>query len=340
LDSAGASEWDDLVRIHPEAGAFHLAAWGQVIHDTYGHKPLYLAFTHGDEPAALVPLIEIASPITGRRAVCLPFSDTCGPLVFRRDSLGEVKQELARLAQDRRWRHCELRGGEWLDQGTEPAVTFYGHALELLPDPDALFARFGNGTRGAIKQAIKNGVVVEISRDQSGIRDFYGLQVQTRKKHGVPPQPFSFFDNIHRKLIDGGLGFTALAKLEGRIVAGAVFLATEKRAVYKFAASDSDYAKSRGNNLVLWEAIRHLALNGCGQLHFGRSSPDHEGLRRFKLSWGAEEEMIQYTRFETKQLRWLPAVRHDSEGMSNRVFRALPSAVNRFVGAMLYPHLD
>ncbi len=244
------------------------------------------------------------------------------------------------MAQQRRWKHCELRGGDWLDAGTEPAVTFYGHTLQLLTDPDKVFARFGNGTRGAVKQAVKNGVIVEISRDRSAVRDFYALQVQTRKKHGVPPQPASFFDHVHEKMIEGGFGFTSLAKVEGRTVAGAVFLATAKRAVYKFAASDSEYAKTRGSNLVLWEAIRHLIVNGCEQLHFGRTSPDNDGLRNFKLSWGAEEEMIPYTRFETKQLNWVPVARHDGEGISNLISRALPSAVNRFAGEILYPHLD
>ncbi|MFL6514836.1 MAG: lipid II:glycine glycyltransferase FemX [Chthoniobacterales bacterium] len=244
------------------------------------------------------------------------------------------------MAQQRRWKYCELRGGDWIDGATDPAVTFYGHTLQLSTDPEKVFVRFSNGTRGAVKQATKNGVIVEISRDRQAMCDFYALQVQTRKKHGVPPQPASFFDNVHEKMIEGGFGFISLAKFEGRTVAGAVFLATPKRAVYKFAASDSDSIHSRGNHLVLWEAIRHLIVNGCEQLHFGRTSPDNAGLRNFKLSWGAEEEMISYTRFDTKQRHWLPVVRHEGEGMSNRISRALPSAVNRFAGEILYPHLD
>jgi CelD/BcsL family acetyltransferase involved in cellulose biosynthesis len=340
LDSVAASAWDDLVRSHPDATAFHQAAWGQVIHDTYGHKPLYLCFAAADAPVALVPLIEILSPITGRRAVCLPFSDACGPLLFRRGSRGVVRNQLATFARTRNWKYCEIRGGELMEDSVASEVTFYGHTLQLLPDPDAVFAQFGNGTRGAVKQAIKNGVTVEISRDAAAIKEFYRLQVQTRQKHGVPPQPFAFFDNVHKKMIVDGLGFTVLARAQGRIVAGAVFLRNAQHALYKFAASDSEFSKTRGNNLVLWEAIRYLIANGCGRLNFGRTSPDHDGLRRFKLSWGAAEEMIQYQQFDVKQGCWAAAVRRDSDGIQNSIIRKLPTSINRLAGAMLYPHLD
>ncbi|HJT82489.1 MAG TPA: GNAT family N-acetyltransferase, partial [Chthoniobacterales bacterium] len=274
------------------------------------------------------------------RGVCLPFSDACGPLLFREDALEDVKNGLAELCRQRKWRHCEIRGGNLVENGSERVPTFYGHTLQLGPDSDALFARFGNGTRGAVKQAIKNGVTVEISRDLAAVKQFYALQVETRKKHGIPPQPFAFFANVHQRMIADGTGFTALARHADHVVAGAIFLRNNTRAVYKFAASDSDYTKTRGNNLVLWEAIRHLVSSGCEQLDFGRTSPDHDGLRKFKLSWGAEEELIQYSQFDVKQGRWSQTVRDAREGLANQIFRKLPSAANRLAGALLYPHLD
>jgi lipid II:glycine glycyltransferase (peptidoglycan interpeptide bridge formation enzyme) len=247
---------------------------------------------------------------------------------------------LANLARQRAWKYCEIRGGDLFDESAEPLMTFYGHRLQLLSDPDAIFERLGNGTKGAVRQAIKSGGVAEISRDEAAVKEFYSLQVQTRRKHGVPPQPFAFFANVHKKMIAKGLGFTVLARDEGRIVAGAIFLHNEKRAIYKFAASNADVAKTRGNNLVLWEAIQHLIRKGCEELDFGRTSPDQEGLRRFKLSWGAEEEMIRYNQFDVTGDRWATAIRRDRQGIQNRIFRTLPLAVNRLAGAMLYPHLD
>jgi hypothetical protein len=340
LDSAGASEWNALVRAHPDSTAFHEAGWAVVIHETYGHQPLYLCFADANDVVALVPLIEILSPITGRRAVCVPFSDACGPLLFRDGSVGVIKDGLIRFGRQRGWKYCEIRGGELSGAAAEPALTFYGHTLRLSAEADAVFAGFASGAKRAIRQAIRNGVNAEISRDRVAVQEFYKLHVQTRKRHGVPPQPLAFFANVHMTMIESGLGFTVLARSKGRTVAGAIFFRNAKRALYKFAASDIEFTNSRGNNLVLWTAIQYLIGQGCEELHFGRTSPDNDGLRRFKLSWGAEETMIQYTQLDVKQERWAPAIRRERQGLQNRIFRGLPSAVNRLAGTILYSHLD
>jgi lipid II:glycine glycyltransferase (peptidoglycan interpeptide bridge formation enzyme) len=340
LDPSVASEWDNLVQSHPDATVFHSAAWGQVIHDTYGHKPFYVCFSDADKAVALVPLIEVLSPLTGRRAVCLPFSDGCGPLLFQEGASSVVKESLAKLARERAWKYFEIRGGELLDESATPTVSFYGHTLQLSSDPEISFKRFEEATRRAVRRAIKNNLAVEVSQDAATVREFYQLQIQTRKKHGIPPQPFSFFANIHKNLIETGRGFTILVRSEGRTAAGAIFLRNATRAIYKFAASDPELAKSRGNNLVLWEGIRHLSRSGCELLHFGRSSLDHDGLRRFKLSWGTEEQMIRYCRFDARQGRWVTAPQGNGNGIHQHIFRHLPLALNRLAGAILYPHLD
>lgn len=54
-------------------------------------------------------------------------------------------------------------------------------------------------------------------------------------------------------------------------------------------------------NVVLWVAIKTLVQRGADTLHLGRTSMENEGLRRFKLSWGSEEEVIRYFRFNTVQ---------------------------------------
>jgi hypothetical protein len=74
-------------------------------------------------------------------------------------------------------------------------------------------------------------------------------------------------------------------------------------------------------------------------LHFGRTSPDNDGLRRFKAGWGALEEAIEYFRFDTVTEAWNSAGASGS-GFHSKVFRRLPLALNRLAGAVIYPHLD
>jgi lipid II:glycine glycyltransferase (peptidoglycan interpeptide bridge formation enzyme) len=193
--------------------------------------------------------------------------------------------------------------------------------------------------RDAIRQAGKNNLTVQVLTTAEAVRTFYRLHIRTRRKHGVPPQPFRFFDKIQRHLIGSGRGFVTLAWIGSRPVAGALFLRLGSKAVYKFAASDPHYARTRANNLVLWEAIRYLVRGGCELLDFGRTSLANQGLRRFKLSWGAEERMIPYYRFHGRSDLPSQTPRQEN-GAHNRLFRNLPLALNRLAGAMLYPHLD
>ena len=82
VDPTRDPDWDGLVASHPGSNFFHSAAWAKVLCRTYGHKPISLLLSRNGEPVALVPLLEVSSPLTGRRGVCLPFTDFCDPLFF------------------------------------------------------------------------------------------------------------------------------------------------------------------------------------------------------------------------------------------------------------------
>ena len=134
---------------------------------------------------------------------------------------------------------------------------------------------------------------------------FYRLHVRTRRRHGLPPQPFKFFLNIQKELIDHNLGFIVLARAGSRVVAAAMFFRSGISALYKYAASDERYQQLRGSDLVLWEGIQFLIKTGSQSLHLGRTSLDNSGLRKFKLGWAVTEQMLHYFRFDVARNSWL-----------------------------------
>ena len=337
LEPNKGAEWDRLVRSHPSSNPFHCAAWARVINQTYGHEVRYLQFHVGHELVAVIPLIEVVSPITGRRGVCLPFSDACGPLVFGRGDTTFIHHELSRLATERRWDYYEIRDGQRTD--AESADTFYRHWIKLSGESEEVFGRFTSATKRLIRKVTKTDLNIAVSESAAAMEEFYRLHVRTRRRHGVPPQPWEFFRHIWEHMIKAGLGFVVLARLGARAVSGAVYFRFGTTAIYKYAASDPKFRTSGGNNLVMWEAIRQLITLGITTLDFGRTDLNNEGLRRFKLSWGAEEQLITYNRFPSRS-------KQDAAGpgigsrLSQHVFRRLPLSVNRIVGALAYQHLD
>ena len=340
VDPRHDSDWDRFVLSHPEGNFFHSTAWAKVLCQTYGHNPVYLHFSRRNELVALVPIMEIRSAFTGRRGVCLPFSDFCGPLMSDQSEAEAVLKKVSELARERNWKYFEVRGGRGiLPVGATPSRQFHGHSLRLSESSEELLARFASPVRRAIRKAEKSGVDVQVAVTQDAILEFYRLHVRTRRRHGVPPQPLSFFLNIYREIIRTGQGFVVLAKSGPRFVAAAVFLQFGQKAVYKFGASDESLQEFRGNNLVMWEAIRFLVQRGARFLHFGRTDLGNDGLRRFKMGWGGEEEVIEYFKFDAQGESWKYPARNGS-AFHHGIFRSLPLALNRFAGSVIYPHLD
>ena len=330
--------WDARLAGWPAASFFHRSAWARVLHDTYGFSPVYFTLGETARPSALLPVMEVDSWLTGRRGVALPFTDECEPLCRDADSFRRLFGEALAYAKVRAWKYLEFRGGKaWF--GDIPASTsFYGHRLDLRTGEKALFAGIESAGRRALRKAEQSGLSVEFSQNPESIRAFHGLLCRTRKRHGVPPQPFAFFANIQRHVLAQNQGWVVLARHGGVAVAGAVFFHSGTMALYKFGASDEKYQNLRGNNLVMWAAIKRYAREGFAGFDFGRTSLTNEGLRRFKLGWGPQERRIDYVRYNVRTGRYVTAA-DASPGWYNRLFRFLPIPVSRLIGAALYRHV-
>jgi Acetyltransferase (GNAT) domain len=332
-------EWDDAIGTHPDATIFHSTAWARVLVDTYGHRPCYVQMSLSGSLLALVPIMEVQSVLTRSRGICLPFSDYCTPLTFTSFGHELVTQKLQQIARERRWSYFELRSHSIIPGNVPASESYYGHCLDLRIGPEALVSNFSSSVQRAVRKAKRSGLSVRIQSSPDAMAQFYKLHVRTRRRHGVPPQPQSFFINIQRHLISAGFGFIVLVECQKGPIAAAMFFRLGRHAVYKFGASDERLQELRANNLAMFEAIRYLAEGGAEVLHFGRTETENQGLRRFKLSWGATEEAIDYARFDTASASWKHSC-HRRFTFHKRLFRTLPASLNRLAGAMIYPHLD
>jgi hypothetical protein len=334
IDPANSSGWNARCLAHPDASVFHSAEWARVLLETYRWKPFYLET--GDSQ---LPLVEAASCLSGRRGISLPFSDFSPALGADKARAQALFTEAVRIGRSRNWKYLELRGGIENYDGVVPSEQFYAHELDLTPGPDRLFAALDPSVRRAIRKAEQHGVTVTLSTDNETLLAFWRLHNKTRRKHGVPPQPFRFMRNIHEFLLQKGLGFIALAKHQGQPVAASMFLVFGKRAVFKFGASDPASQNLRGANAAFWAATKHCAEQGFSNLHFGRTDMCNAGLRRFKLGWGAGESLLSYCRYDLRKNSFVTLGAQNSSGIATRVFRRLPEPVLRLLGNILYRHV-
>lgn len=338
IDPTADSEWDSDLATCRDASFFHGSAWARVLASAYGYTPVYFALRNAQGIHSLLPMMEVESWLTGSRGISLPFTDECAPLCADPESFRHLYREALDLARLRHWKYIEFRGGMPLFDGAPSSINFFGHRLDLRGGEAALFARCDSSVRRAVRKADQSGLTFEFSRDLEAVRTFHGLLCKTRRRHGVPPQPFNFFASIHRHVLAQNQGWIVLARLGQTPVAGAVFFHFGKTVIYKFGASDDAFQHTRANNGVMWEAIKRHGREGFEVLDFGRTSNTNEGLRNFKLGWGASEHLIDYVRFDCRIGGYVVAGDPSSGGYT-RILRMLPEPMFRLVGRVLYKHM-
>ena len=338
LNPLAIADWDGKISKFSGATFFHSAAWARVLSDSYGYQPVYLTHVESNHFEALLPLMEVNSWLTGRRGVSLPFTDSCEPLCPDVTSFKQLFAAATEYGIKRNWKYLECRGGrQWMNE-VPVSTCFFNHLLNLTPAESSLWLGLSENTRRAVRKGQRSGLTVEFAQTLDAVRIFYALLCETRKRHGVPPQPFDFFANIYRHVLSTGKGRVIIIRKDSHAVAGAMFFHFGRAAIYKFGASAAPFQHFRPNNLVMWEAIRRYKVDGFESMDFGRTSLTNDGLRQFKLGWGTQESHVDYARFLLPTGKFVPAV-DQSSGHHTRFFNFLPISVSKIAGRFLYRHL-
>ena len=328
--------WDAAIESFGKATLFHSSLWANVLVESYGFKPMYYTARQDGKVVLAVPMMKIASPFTGGRLISLPFTDLCEPLCGQDTNLYPAVKLIASHARTEGCKYVELRGGKDFLKNEPEWTAYYGHELHLTGDEDNVFSGLSSSTRRNIKKAERENVKVRFASDLDSVKAFYLLHCRTRRGHGLPPQPFKFFAKIWEHVLRPGQGHVLLARYQERDIAGAVFLHFSKKALYKFGASDKRFQELRANNLIMWEAIKWYTRNSFTHFDLGRTDLPAEGLRRFKLGWGAEEYHIPYYRYDLRQDRFLASSGRGNP--SSKLIRWMPLCLLRGVGSVVYKH--
>ncbi len=142
---------------------------------------------------------KIESWITGRRFVSVPFADHCEPLTSpEQDAGGLVGQAMQFLAGEKPG-YVECRPIAKIENAETAHVSseYWFHELDLRPPLDTLFQAFHKDSiQRKIRRAERDGLIYREGRSEDLVRDFFHLFVLTRRRHGAPPHPLAWFQNL------------------------------------------------------------------------------------------------------------------------------------------------
>ena len=344
IDPLQDSRWSAFIANHPRASVFHTPGWLEALRRTYGFKPE--AYTTSESTDVLTDaflFVPIRSWLTGRRIVSLPFSDHCAPLSSSPEAVTSILRHL-RTALDRdKLKYVELRlaDAEFASQaircGFEPARSYYLHRVDLRPSLDDIFRSLDkDSVQRRIRRAEREKLIEKCGRSEELLKGFYKLLVMTRKRHGVPPQPYSWFRNVLDCMGD-------LAEIRmvcaGKDAAAAAILTLRFNGsvVYEYGGYDEKFKHLGVMPLLLWRAIESAKAKGATEFDLGRSDENDAGLVAFKGKWAKDPSRLVYWRYPALPLS-TSAEDWKLTG-AQLLFARSPTSVLTAAGRMLYRHI-
>src|SRR5690606_30698311 len=116
-----------------------------------------------------------------------------------------------------------------------------------------------------------------VAESEDDLRAFFEMHLRVRKhKYGLLAQPYRFFRSIWDNFLVPGRGRLLLARVDGRVVGGVLYLDWGDTVYYKFNASDPGDLGVRPNDLLVWEGLRRAHESGMRWFDFGVSDWDQE----------------------------------------------------------------
>jgi hypothetical protein len=334
LDPLVDERWPKFLEWHPRASVFHSRGWLGALKRAYGYEPIALTTTRRGSLENGLVLCRIDTWIA-RRMVSVPFSDHCDLLVDDPNDLSAVIRYLTKMVETS-WSSVELRPRWDVLQGLPESARYYLHTVDLVRSAPQIFDGFHHSnTQRAIRRAEREGVTYERGNSEGLLAAFYGLLRQTRRRHGLPPQPLAWFRNLISCIGDGLT--IHVARKSGRPIASILTLSFKKTMVYKYGGSDARYHRLGAMPFLFWNAIQQAKGLGIEVLDLGRSDVDQAGLVAFKEHLGGTRSTLTYLR--RPELR--RAIAQDSHltRAARWAVAHLPDAALDLTGRLLYRHV-
>ncbi len=338
IDPTNDERWEPFLESHSQASIFHTRGWLEALRRTYGYAPIAFTTCPPEGPLTnAIPFCKISGFFGRQRAVSLPFSDHCVPLVEGQEQLEAQLSCLRHRVDSGQWSSFQIKAIEELsnsssEQGSD-ALTL--HNLNLGPSLEELFAAFHPScVQRKINRAEREKLRQQEGRSEDLLSAFYGLLLHTRRRLGVPPQPYQWFKNLVLCLGD---------KLQVRVaykdelpVAGIVTLHYKQTTMYKYGASDHRFSAMGGMPALLWAAIKDAKENGDQVLDMGRTELTNTGLTAFKDRLGAARTAIHYFQYPTR------SANHRMQASKSRILKTFcshaPTGLLAATGRVLYKY--
>lgn len=258
-------------------------------------KGYYLALTNGadGEIRAALPVFDVNSWLLGRRLVSIPFATLSDPLFQQEQDIEPLLEHVIELSQQLRASFIEIRTLHsqplLQDHRLISSKLFKHHYINLDKPLEELKMTFHRkSVRQEIRRGERNNLNLRIADTESDLPVFYQIYVKTRKRLGLPAQPYGFFKSLWGVFHSTNRIRLLLAEKNGHVIAGLIVFTFKDRCSAEHLGSDIAYRDASPDHFLFWQAIQMAHHEGFKIFDFGRTAVSNESLIVFKSRWGTE----------------------------------------------------
>lgn len=329
------SEWNGLLENCPDATIYQHRRWLDVLTRAYGFS--FKAATLRDRGGDLIAACLLArgkNPFV-RKWTGLPCSDSAPPLALNEESREYLLKVLADspLAPGGR---VELRG--WAAPAPwQTAECFALWKLDLDRPLSAINRGMAANFRRQLNRGREGSFEIEVDNGLGGLKRFYELAQVTRRRLGVPAQPWRFFRAVFDSYAPSGDLEVWTLSQKGKALVGMVMLLEGDELHYKWSAR-LDPTPSGATHRLL-QAVLEKHAQRFRYMDVGRTDVRNIGLSRFKKELGARPLPLPYSFLPSAPDNFSPEILSEGRAFLSQIWRRLPLPVTRLIGSALYRYI-
>lgn len=324
--------WDAYAGTAAPDSQYHRWVWREIIQETFGHEPYYLAAVDRGKICGVLPLVSLRSRLFGKFLVSIPFFSYGGVIADSEEAREMLLAGAAELGRDLGARHIELRQGDECPMSWPGAPSKVTMEIHLPSTTDEAWKRLSSGMRNKVRNGQKQDFRIEWGGLEA-IPTFYNVWAKNMLSLGTPVYSRRFFENQIRRL-PGQIRILTL--WDGATPVASSFINRHRdRFELPWSGSLLESRKKYSQVLMYWTFIQKAIEEGVKVIDLGRCTRGG-GVYEFKRHWNPVERPLHW-------YYWLapgsaiPHLRPDNPKfkMAVELWKRLPLAVANGLGPRL-----
>lgn len=305
--------WLGVARRCEYATFFHTPFWHRLAVRTYpGYRDATIGAELENGVRIVFPLLRTGRPLRGLfQDFVSSFAGCYGGLIADGPvTISERRQLFQAVLDQDRIGQLRITGNPLAGDGGNPdhldIREDFTHLLRLDDGYDTVFRNFTKGHRSATIKGKRDGVKIRLALTENDFQAYYGAYRDSLRRWGdnaTSRYPWRLFQNgyclgqefpEHLKLW--------LAELDGEVIAGAWVFYWNRHAVWWHGAAYEESFPYKPANVLQADIIEDACEHGYRYYDFNPSG-GHEGVARFKRSFGAQERPIRRWSYKNPKLQ-------------------------------------